>query len=138
MGNHFHLLVKINESSDDSSEEEDIIRNAFSNFFNSYAKSFNKAHDRSGKLFNLPFRRILVDKDDYFSWLVCYIHRNPVHHHLTNDFRNFKYSSYHEILHQNGIVNSEFLIQWFGGLNEFISFHELNIKLADSSKYTLE
>jgi len=39
---------------------------------NSYAKSFNKAYNRTGKLFQLPFKRIPVENENYFKVLVAY------------------------------------------------------------------
>ena len=63
--NHFHLLLSIKESDDISGlqniEEQEyskFISKVFSNFFNSYSKSFNKIHQRQGRLFIKPFKRI--------------------------------------------------------------------------------
>ncbi len=64
--NHFHLLVEIKEfepsvlklSKQFNKSPYLYLSKAFSNFFNSYTKSFNKAHKRSGRLFLYPFRLI--------------------------------------------------------------------------------
>lgn len=56
--------------------------NAFSNFFNAYAKAINKAYGRSGSLFRHPFGRLPVLTQTYLTRLVCYIHFNPQRHGL--------------------------------------------------------
>ena len=48
MDNHFHLVIKINS-------EPDIVTQSFSNFFNSYAKAYNKDIGRTGSLFEKKF-----------------------------------------------------------------------------------
>ena len=39
----------------------------FNNFFIAYAKAFNKAYQRTGALFESPFKRKLVDHERYFT-----------------------------------------------------------------------
>jgi hypothetical protein len=43
------------------------IKNNFSNHFNAYAQAINKAYNRTGKLFELPFERKVVDSETYFK-----------------------------------------------------------------------
>jgi hypothetical protein len=69
--------------------------NAFSNFFNAYAKAINKAYGRTGSLFQHPFGRVPVLTQTHLTRLVCYIHFNPQRHGLISDFREWPYSSYH-------------------------------------------
>jgi putative transposase len=127
--NHFHLMTKMKEVEESEFESQiEIIKKAFSNFFNSYSKSFNKIHNRKGKLFNLPFKRIKITDESYFTWLIFYIHRNPVHHGLTRNIEDYRYSSYHAILNENPNVNFSEVLEWFGGKNEFIDFHKLNME----------
>ncbi len=74
------------------------ISKQFADFFGGYSRAINKAVERSGKLFSLPFKRVLVDDEAYFGWLLCYIHRNPLHHGFCAAFEEWEYSSYREIL----------------------------------------
>ncbi len=53
--NHFHLLIQIKDI-----PEEKQVSKAFSNFFNSYAKSINKKYNRTGSLFRDRFKRIKI------------------------------------------------------------------------------
>jgi hypothetical protein len=58
---------------------------AFSNFFNAYAKAINLANGRTGPLFERPFKRIPVTDGKYFTRLLIYIHQNPQRHGLIDD-----------------------------------------------------
>jgi len=146
--NHFHLLVKIKDfgnlpkdfSIQNIDPSEIYISKVFSNFFNSYSKSFNKAHNRSGRLFLYPFKRILVDDDNYLAFLIVYIHRNPIHHGLVKLFADWKYSSYKTILSNNiSKVSREIaLAQFDNSKDEFINYHDENICKIGTEKYLLE
>jgi putative transposase len=57
---------------------EGLITKQFSNFFNAYAKAFNKQHKRKGSLFMHTFKRKRVTEKTYLLKLVHYIHYNPV------------------------------------------------------------
>ena len=143
MPNHFHFLVRIKDDENINLNLTGRIRpvrlkevqQAFSNFFNSYTKSFNKAHSRTGKLFSLPFKRILIDKDNYFTHLIYYIHRNPIHHHYSKTLVEWKYSSYNILLsNSNTLLKREEVMEWFGGEDAFINFHEENLAEYDLIK----
>ncbi|MDP2755388.1 MAG: transposase, partial [Nitrospirota bacterium] len=70
----------------------------FSNFFNAYSRGVNIATQRTGALFERPFKRIPVDSEAYLMRLIVYIHQNPQKHKFEDDFRNWNYSSYHELI----------------------------------------
>ncbi len=70
----------------------------FSNLFNSYTQAFNKMYNRSGALFNRPFKRVNIASDAYLRNLVLYIHTNPVHHGFTDDYINYPWSGYQSIV----------------------------------------
>ena len=131
LANHFHLLVRIHQQQDcqssedwQSSQQSYSPSQAFSNLFSTYTKAINKAYQRTGSLFQKPFRRKVVDNDRYFTNLVLYIHRNPEIHGLVRDFRDWPFSSYKNTLsaEQTGISRTE-LLSWFGDKQGFISFH---------------
>lgn len=81
MDNHFHLVIKLNE-------ESEIVTKCFSNFFNSYAKAYNKQISRTGSLFEKHFKRIRLDDEVYLRNLILYIHLNPKHH-IDIDYKTF-------------------------------------------------
>lgn len=120
MPNHFHFLVKIKECSPNEFDP----KQQFSNLFNSYAKSMNKAYDRTGALFQRPFGRIEVTSDAYYTCLVYYIHLNPQKHGFTKDFRTYGHSSYHVLLSDEpSFLAKVEVVDWFGGKENFIDAH---------------
>lgn len=136
MPNHFHFLVKIREFQHTNNVTLlTEVEKAFKDFFISYAKAINKAYDRTGSLFQYKFKRKEVSDDDYFSWLIFYIHSNPIKSGLSKDFLDWEFSSYSSILKQDqSFVNSEEVIKWFGGKSEFIDFHNINLEKLKKGK----
>ena len=98
---------------------------AFSNFFNAYAKAFNKAYHRTGALFQRPFGRIEVTNEAYWFRLVTYIHQNPQRHSFVADFREWPYSSYQLLLSEKPThLKREDVLEWFGGRENLLAVHE--------------
>lgn len=104
-----------------------IISNAFASLFKSYAQSINKAHRRTGTLFEEPFRRIAVNSDGYFSRMIFYIHFNPQKHGFISDFRKYPHSSYSSFFmsQESSLINKELVLEWFGDVVKFKEFHNL-------------
>jgi len=96
----------------------------FNNMFIAYTKGMNKTYQRSGSLFEKPFRGKIVECDSYFAQLVIYIHRNPQKHGLIDDFRKWPWSSYQTIrtLHATRL-NREAVLGWFGTQANFRQAH---------------
>ena len=96
----------------------------FSNFFNAYAKTINKAYGRTGSLFQHPFGRVPITTDRQFWNVIAYIHQNPQKHRFVKDFRDWKYSSYGSILTEKpALVKRNEVIKWFGTRDEYVSLH---------------
>ena len=153
--NHFHLLVRIKNEPEINlaslpvptninsfqSEERTLkkFHLYFSDFFNSYAKAYNKQEGRTGSLFERPFRRIHVDDSNYFTNLVVYIHNNPAHHGFTDDFREYPWSSYGTILSiEPSRIQRDKVIGWFNGKGEFVSTHKKLSYTEPFDKYIIE
>jgi len=140
LGNHFHLLIKIrsleelnkdlttfqklSNLNEKPKSVHDIISHQFRKFFQSYAMAFNKQQNRIGTLFQTPFKRALVDNDTYFMVLVYYIHANPEAHHLIDDFRDWKWSSYNRMLiNKPSKLMKQEVFEWFGTKANFEQYH---------------
>ncbi len=125
--NHFHLLVRIKDFSDLSGflkPDRSSLSDAFSNFFNSYTKSCNKMYNRTGSLFERPFKRVKVDDETYFTHLICYIHLNPVKHGLTENYFDYPYSSFRAFISEKKTrIKRDEVLQWFGGKDELLRYH---------------
>jgi putative transposase len=144
--NHFHFLIKvknentIKENLNKKPKENltiteksylqnsitlgNLIEQSFKRFFQSYAQAFNKENTRSGNLFYKPFKRILIDSDEYFTQTVIYIHANAQKHGIVKDFTNYKWSSWKSILSskKTNLLRDE-IIAWFGDKEKFMKIH---------------
>lgn len=148
LGNHFHLLVRIKEADEVvidripiqrktltgfqslSGYEKDkkltqLASKSFSNLFNAYAQAINKQQGRQGTLFERPFRRKLVQKEQYFRQLVVYIHSNPVHHGFTDNYKDYPWSSYGSIISAKPTkLQRSQVLGWFDGQGNFVDTHK--------------
>ena len=155
--NHFHLLVKVKDTIPTpvrfteliSSEGEEpnkpdmynyLITQAFSNFFNCYAKSINRQENRSGSLFERPFKRKLIDTEEYLRMIIIYIHLNPVHHQITQSYENYRWSSYQTLLgNQPTKLPRKTVFDISEGRDQFIEDHQnAKINYLEIAKYALE
>lgn len=121
--NHFHAAVYIKNKEDLTCLKSP--SQYFSNFFNAYARGVNIAVQRTGALFERPFRRIPVENESYLLRLIVYIHQNPQKHRFRKDFRNWNYSSYHELL-SNGLtwIQRDRVMRLFGSRDDFSRLHQ--------------
>jgi hypothetical protein len=100
------------------------VSDQFSNFFNAYAKTINKAYGRTGSLFQHPFGRVPITSDRQFWNVIAYIHQNPQKHGFVKDFRDWKYSSYGIILNEkHTVINRGEVMRWFGTKDDYLSLH---------------
>jgi len=120
--NHFHFLIRVREL--ESSRGSTDPSRAFSNFFNSYAKSMNVIYGRTGSLFQERFRRKEITGKDSLRVLVHYIHINPQKHRFVTDFRKYKHSSYPLLMSDKEcFLKRAEVFEWFGGKEAFEAFH---------------
>ncbi|MFT3822686.1 MAG: transposase [Chitinophagaceae bacterium] len=121
LNNHFHLLLRINNADQFSKKLADAS--------NSYSRYFNIKYNRRGGLFMRPFKRKLIKDDANLSWITWYIHQNPLHHKLTEDWQNWKWSSYKAYTSDsNTLLDTTFLLDFFGDREAFIKHHQINLK----------
>lgn len=127
--NHFHLVVYVRENVFvPQNNGEGLFRlNAstqFSHALNSYAQAFNKLYNRTGPLFESPFERKLIDKDEYLTSMIYYCHYNAELHGMTGDFKQWPHSSYHPIINaDNTVVAADTVLSFFGGRISFEHHH---------------
>lgn len=136
LGNHFHILLRVKPLEDLTTFKKlsnlqldksthDMVSHQFKKFFQSYAMAFNKQQNRIGTLFQTPFKRALIDQDEYFTQLVYYIHSNPQIHGLIDDFRKWEWSSYSRILiGKPSKLKKKEVISWFTDLANFLKYHD--------------
>jgi REP element-mobilizing transposase RayT len=150
MSNHYHFSVKIKskeeiesyiatldptmlksghqnylKSNDKETAINDLIVEQHRRFFLTYTQAINKMYKRQGNLFNVKFHRSIFDPEKKFKYLLYYIHHNARKHGIVQNFKDYPYTSYFEILEGNNwLINIENILNYFSSLDEFISFHE--------------
>jgi hypothetical protein len=129
------LLIRVKEELQ-ASLEKDVrtISQAFSNLFNCYTKAINKQENTNGNLFQRPFKRIVIDRNEYLLRVVYYIHQNPVHHGLCDNMECYRWSSYYFITNKiRSFLNTKDVLDWFGSMKEFKEIHQkmlINYKVS--------
>jgi len=144
MPNHFHLLFKVKSydailkaSKSDPSQSRlkllesedyvnDFILNQWKRMLSSYVLAYNNRHNRRGQLFLKRMKRVSINEDERLSYLIAYIHHNPIHHRFTKDYGSWKYSSYK--VYRENIRNTnlfvDYILQWFEGREKMMDYHE--------------
>jgi REP element-mobilizing transposase RayT len=125
--NHFHLLLRINDSIELPEKYQTKPYLPFSNLFNAYTKSINKAYNRTGSLFQEHLQRNRVTDENYLLQLVAYIHLNPVKHKFVKNFKKYPYSSYDDYCSEKeSMVNKKYILNLFENIENFEYWHDLN------------
>jgi putative transposase len=85
MDNHYHLLVETVDG---------VLSKGMRQLNGVYTQTFNRAHERSGHVFQGRYKAILVDKDRYLSEVARYIVLNPVRARMVRSAKGWRWSSY--------------------------------------------
>jgi len=128
MPNHFHLLLKQR------------LENGIMKFMHKlgvgYAMYFNQKYERTGSLFQGPYKAILVEKDAHFIHLPYYIHSNPLdlkfpewknkeirnYKEAMKFLENYRWSSFLDYIGKKNfpsVTQREFLLDFFGGPEQY-------------------
>lgn len=132
--NHFHFLLYIKEYPDRVHRPCQGKESLFlSHLFNAYAQYFNKRTNRTGGLFQRPFKRKRITDEDYLKQMVYYIHRNPMHHELVQKPRDWLYSSYSTFISSSPtMINRKEVFEWFDNERNFIDYHKMQFEIDKS------
>lgn len=129
--NHFHFIIKVIDKVK--------IVNQLRLFFLSYSKAINQQTGRTGSLFQKRFKRTIIEDNSSLIRATLYIHSNPVHHGMCEDFRNYVFSSYPLIISEKiANLKRKEVLEWFGGRAGFIKAHEQKLADFDAEKFFVE
>lgn len=120
MPNHYHLLVKQNK--------ENGIKQFISNFQNSYGKYFNLLNNRTGGVFQSPFKSKRITSDEIFMHVGRYIHLNPISSFIIDpkDIASFLWSSYPNYIsgESDDMLEKDKIIKIIGSKEKYRKFIE--------------
>jgi len=80
MPNHFHIYLTINKENPHMSDmwKKNQISEFMRKLLTAYSKYFNSKYDRTGGLFEGPFKSVLISNDVQAKYLFSYIHLNCI------------------------------------------------------------
>ena len=94
MPNHFHFIIK--------EVEENGIARYMQRVLNSYTKYYNTRYNKSGHLFQGPYKATHVGSNEQLLHLSSYVHRNPRElKEWFNKESNYQWSSYQDFVNKN-------------------------------------
>lgn len=113
MGNHVHILLKV---------EEDSLETIFKKIGGRYVYYYNVKYRRVGHLFQDRFKSEPVEDDTYLLTVLRYIHQNPVKAKLCSKIADYPYSSYGEYLGDGNTIDKDFILGILP-IDEYITFN---------------
>lgn len=116
MPNHFHIFVR-------QTTKEYPLSKFISVLTNSYTKSINKKHSRTGVLFQGRTKNKIIHDETAFSHLARYILLNPVKGKLCRNFEDYEYSSAKELLGLTDMsITDKTILTYFTDVDELKCF----------------
>ena len=85
MNNHYHLLIQT---------FKDSIGEVMFNINNVTGKFIRDTLNRSGHVYQGRYNSKIVETNEYFLWLIRYIHRNPIGANICTKVENYSWSSH--------------------------------------------
>ena len=126
MPNHFHIFLK-------QSTEELSISSFISSLLNSYVKAINNKYQRSGTLFESKTKSKIIEKEEYFKWLIKYILDNPVKAKLVNENTEWEFSNVKDLfgLRNGNLTDLQYVRSFFQSekvMVDFLSDKSIKVK----------
>jgi len=118
MPNHFHFIIK--------EVKENGIAKYMQRVLNSYTKYYNTRYNKSGHLFQGPYKAVHVEDNKQLLHLSSYIHRNPRElKEWFNKESNYQWSSYQDFVNKNRfekLLVFDIISEQFKSKNEYNEF----------------
>ena len=126
MSNHVHLLIRC---------EDVFLAQAMKSLLVRYVHHFNKKYERTGPLMQNRFKSKNIENIRYFIEVCRYIHRNPENAGMELT-QNYKWSSYHEYIGKEKIINKKALLNYLdNSKEEFVNYTLKTIEFEDIKEF---
>jgi putative transposase len=128
MPNHFHLILKESEEGGISAYMQRVL--------NAYSKYYNTKYQKSGHVFQGPYRAVHVEDNEQLLHLSAYIHRNPREMvKWLNKEDQYQWSSCSDFVKENrwgNLLVPEIILEQFENREEYRKFMKTSTaKLLD-------
>lgn len=106
-----------------------MIERQMNSFLVSYSNYCNNKRNRTGGLFQKPFKRIRIHDEAHLQQAIIYTHANAQKHKLIDDFKKYDQASYTEIINcMDQFTEPNTVIEFFGGKDNFVKLHEKQVE----------
>ena len=99
-----------------------------------FTKYFNQKYNRSGVLFQGPFKAVLIDSNEYLLHLSAYVNLNYLVHHLQLGNPVSKSSWEEYIINKNGFCEKDIILDQFKNRVEYRKFAEEAVLISQERK----
>lgn len=113
MDNHVHLVVRTKTNN---------LQIGMQRLCTSYAVYFNKVNEHVGPVFQGRYKSFPIEADSYLLQVIRYVHLNCIDKGIV-DPAKYEWCSYGTYLGNHLSEINQWVIDVFGGLNPFVSFH---------------
>lgn len=131
MPNHFHLLIK--------QKRINGVSRLLKQLSNAYTKYFNNKYKRVGGLMQGRYKAVQVKTNEQLLHVSRYIHLNPLVSKLTDNLKNYQWSSYLDYIKKrdNQICTKDSILFFFTTVKyeEFVLDHADYAKELDAIKH---
>jgi REP element-mobilizing transposase RayT len=124
MGNHYHVCLRTPEGN---------LSRVMQHLDGLYTQRFNRHHRRDGALFRGRYKAIVVDKDNYLTQVVRYIHLNPVEAGLVREPESYAWSSHRSYLRRSEVPEWLRIEEVMGDFSNIRQFHEFVLEGNDKA-----
>lgn len=119
MSNHYHFLIQ--------QTEDEGVKYLISKIQNGYAKYYNTRYERSGAVFQSPFKARWIEDEQQLFHVSRYIHLNPLTSYILKEsyeLDHYKYTSYPDYISDNSrkFVSNEMILSSFKNQNNYKDF----------------
>jgi len=104
MGNHVHLLLR---------EGQEPLSLTMQRICSSFVFWYNLKYDRVRHLFQERYKSEVVENEGYLITVLRYIHQNPVKAGIASSAEQYRWSSYHEYIGKQNIIDAEAIFELF-------------------------
>jgi putative transposase len=117
--NHFHLILK--QVSDDG------ISKFMLKLGSGYTTYYNMKNDRSGSLFQGPFKSSHIDSNEYLLYVSAYVNCNSEVHKIAKA-EDYEWCSFPEYIgkSKNNLCNKNIILGQFKDLKEYYNYAKIN------------
>ena len=102
-----------------------MIERQMNSFLASYTNFINNKYNRVGGIFQKPVKRIQIEEESHLQQAIICTNANAQKHELTDDFKQYPFTSYFPILQNDQyFVDAKSVLIFFNGVEKFELIHE--------------